>query len=396
MTTNPLRHHWLLDPKVSYLNHGAFGATPSRVMEGRFSWLEEIEREPVQFYDHVLGPQLEEARKALGAFVGAPSDRLVFASNATTGINTALAAQSLSDNDEILLTDHEYGATRNATRHYAQQSGAALRTVNIPFPISGAAAATEAILAAVSSRTRLLVIDHVTSVTGLVLPIAEIVSEMNTRGIDTLVDGAHAPGMVPLDVEKLGATYYVGNCHKWVCSPKGAAFLAVREDRMNTLRPLVISHGAAVAVRNPAERLAVEFGWMGTSDPTPLLCVPLALRTMENLVDGGWPAVMARNRSLALKGRRTISELLEIDLPCPDDMIGSLATLPMGAGDGIVRTPFETDPLQRNLWENHRIEVPVKPWPNAGHRVLRISAQLYNVHAEYVRLGETLRGLKTL
>jgi isopenicillin-N epimerase len=248
----------------------------------------------------------------------------------------------------------------------------------------------EAILSKVTPRTRLALIDHVTSPTALVFPIERIVRELDARGVETLVDGAHAPGMLPLDLDRLGAAYYTGNGHKWLCAPKGSAFLYGREDLRASVRPLVISHGANRPLRDRS-RFQEEFAWTGTGDPTPFICLGEAVRYMGSLLPGGWPELMARNREKALAGRHAVCERLGIEEPAPAEMIGSIASIPLppAASDG--RTfLYETDPLQAELRERWHIEIPVVAWPSPPARVLRLSAQLYNAAAEYERLAEAL------
>jgi len=263
--------------------------------------------------------------------------------------------------------------------------------VAIPFPLPEPSNVVERLLERVSSRTRLAVIDHVTSQTGLVLPIEAIVRAFASHGIDVLVDGAHAPGMVPLDLESLGAAYYTGNCHKWICAPKGAGFLHVRPDRQAFVRPLVISHGAN-SPRTDRSRFQIEFAWTGTYDPTAFLSVPEALRVMGAQLPGGWPELMQRNRTLALAARRTLCDALRIEPPCPVEMIGALASVPMpDAPDAQPsKSPLYLDPLQDRLLERHGIEVPFIPWPAWPKRLLRVSAQLYNSLPQYERLATAL------
>jgi isopenicillin-N epimerase len=223
------------------------------------------------------------------------------------------------------------------------------------------------------------------------LPIERLVNEAQTRGVDVLVDGAHAPGMVALDLDTLGAAYYTGNLHKWTCAPKGAAFLHVREDRRDGVRPLVISHGAnAKSIKR--SRFHLEHDWTGTRDPSAWLSVPGALRVMESMVEGGWDEVRRRNRELVLEGRDILCDALGVKAPCPDTMIGSLASLPLPDGDtGSVNELFPFDKLQDRLLEDYRIEVPVIAWPAPPRRLVRISAQLYNSRPQYVALGEALK-----
>jgi isopenicillin-N epimerase len=266
----------------------------------------------------------------------------------------------------------------------------------VPFPTAGPEAVVEAVLSRVSARTRLAVIDHVTSQTALLLPIAELVRELEARGVDVLVDGAHAPGMVDVDVGALAPSYYAANCHKWLCAPKGVGFLWVREDRRRAVRPAVISHGSNAPV--PAEqRYGVEFFWTGTDDPTPALALPAALRFLEGLVPGGLPALRARNRALALAGRRLVADAIGVPLPCPDAMIGAMASLPVPVLPGLpapqAASALDLDPLHDALFRDHAIEVPVLTCPAHPGRLLRISAHAYNEIDDYERLAGALRAL---
>ena len=382
---------WPLDPKIVFLNHGSFGSCPRPVLEFQRQLQDRIERQPIQFFVRDFEGLLDEARSALAKFLGADTSDLVFVSNATSGVNAVLRSLRFRPGDELLVTDHEYNACRNAVDFVAAQSRARVVVVRVPFPLQRAAQITEAILSAVTRRTQLALLDHVTSQTGLVLPIARLVRELDRSGVDTLVDGAHAPGMLPVNLNQLGAAYYTGNCHKWICAPKGAAFLHVRHDRQKLIRPLVISHGAN-SPRTDQSRFLIEFGWMGTDDPTACLSVPEALRVVGSALPGGWPTVMRRNRELALAGRTVLCQRLRIPLPCPDELIGSLAALPIpdAADAKLSNNPLYLDPLQEKLLRRHGIDVPIIPWPAPPKRVLRISAQLYNSLPQYERLAKAL------
>jgi isopenicillin-N epimerase len=385
---------WPLDPGIAFLNHGSFGSCPRAVLEVQQRLRERLERQPVQFFMRDLEAMVDAARATLAQFVGANPEDLVFVPNATVGVNTVLHSLRFEPGDELLVTDHEYNACRNAFEHAAERSGARVVVVPLPFPLRGAEEIVAAILERVTRRTRLALIDHVTSQTGLVLPIETLVRELQVRGVDTVVDGAHAPGMVPLDLHRVGAAYYTGNCHKWLCAPKGAAFLCVRRDRQPLIRPLVISHGAN-SERTDRSRYLIEFGWTGTGDPTASLCVPEALRFMGSLLPGGWPEVMRRNRELALAARRILCTALGIEPPAPEELIGTLVSVPIADAKG-ARTPdaLHLDPLQEKLLAEHAIEVPVITWPLWPHRLLRISAQLYNSVPQYEQLAAALRTLQ--
>ena len=381
---------WTLDPAVDFLNHGSFGACPRPVQDVQQRLREELEAEPVRFLSRELEGRLAGARATLGAFVGADPDDLAFVTNATAGVNTVLRSLALGPGDELLTTDHAYNACRNALEAAGGRAGARVVVARVPFPLADPAEVVAAVLAAATARTRHALLDHVTSPTGLVFPLAALVRELDRRGIDTLVDGAHAPGMLPLDLAALGAAYYSGNLHKWVCAPKGAAFLHVRRDRQDPVRPLVISHGAN-SPRTDRSRFRLEFDWTGTVDPTAWLAVPEALRVMGGAMAGGWPALMARNRGLALAARRRLCEALEVAPPAPDGMLGALASVPL---PDAARAPAPArDTLQDALFARHRIEVPVMAWPAAPRRLIRVSAQLYNTPEQYDRLATALRTL---
>lgn len=392
------RPQWTLDPSIVFLNHGSFGACPGAVQAAQAELRAALERDPVRFFLREVPPLLDASRTALAEFLGVQTDDLVFVPNATTAVNTVLASLALEPGDELLTTDHAYNACRNALDEAARRAGARVVVAPLPFPVplvGGPEVVLAAVLGRVSARTRLALLDHVTSSTGLVLPITPLCTALAERGIETLVDGAHAPGMVALDLGRLGATYYTGNCHKWLCAPKGAAFLHVQRERQERLRPLVISHGANTP-QPGRSRFQVEFGWTGTDDPTAYACVGVALRHLGAALAGGWPALMEHNHALACTGRRILCESLGIAPPCPEEMLGSLATVPLpdipafpvGATTG---APGSVDRLQEALYSRYQIEVPVFPWPRGSRsRLLRISAQLYNLPEQYQYLARAL------
>ena len=384
--------HWDLDPELTFLNHGSFGACPRVVLAEQARLRTQMEHQPVLFHMRELEGLLDAARVELAEFVGAEPANLAFVPNATTGVNAVLRSLPLEAGDTLLATSHGYNAVRNTLDFVAQRAGARVVVAEVPFPIEDPQQVVEAVLATLTPTTRLAILDHVTSPTGLVFPIEELVAALAERGVDTLVDGAHAPGMLPLELEKLGAAYYTGNCHKWVCAPKGAAFLYVRADRQAQVRPTVISHGAN-AKHPERSRLRLEFDWVGTQDPSAYLCVPTAIRFLRGLLPGGWPELRERNRSLVLAARRRVCDQLETAPVSPDSMIGFLAAhlLPSAPSpEPPAALLGGLDPLQAKLYEQHWIEVPVFPFPAPPQRVLRISAHVHNSAADYERLVEAL------
>jgi isopenicillin-N epimerase len=384
-----MKEHWLLDPDVTFLNHGSFGATPRAVLAVQSALREEMEREPVRFLARELEPRIDAARAALAQFVGAAPDDVAFVPNATAGVNAVLRSLDFDEHDELLVTSHEYNASRNALDFVAGLENAKVIPVDVPFPIDSPDTVVARVLEKVTDRTRLLLIDHVTSQTALVFPIERIVAELRARGIDTLVDGAHAPGMLPLDLRAMNVAFYTGNLHKWVCAPKGAGFLYVHPNRRYAVRPAIISHGAN-AQRRDRSRFHLEFDWTGTFDPTPWLSVPASLDFIASLVPGGWPEVMRRNRELALRARDVICARLGIAPPAPDSMLGSMAAFPLPQTSK-PSTPFG-DALHDELVARG-FEVPVQNWPRWPQRVLRVSAQLYNELGDYERLAEAVAAL---
>lgn len=384
---------WQLDPDVAFLNHGSYGACPVPVLDTQRALRDRMEAEPVRFLSGDLPGLLDEARRRVAAFLGADAEGLAMVTNATTGINTVLQSLRFEPGDELLTDDHEYNAIINAMRAAAVRDGARVVIARIPFPISGPDEARDAILASVTDRTRLVVISEVTGPTALILPVHELVEELDRRGIDTIVDGAHAPGMVPVNLDGLGAAYWTGNAHKWLCAPKGSAVLWVRADRRERIHPLVVSHGANDPLIDRS-RFRAEFDWVGTSDPTAFLSLPAAIEWMAASAPGGWPEVMAANHALAIAGRDRIAAALGAAPPAPDAMLGSMASLPVPG----LRGDADAETLRRALETEDRIQVPIGGWPVRGawqgegpdQVLIRISAQRYNEPADYDRLAEAL------
>jgi isopenicillin-N epimerase len=372
---------WCLDPSVTYLNHGSFGACPAAVLAQQAALRLEMEREPVDFLSKNLPARLDVAREALSAFLGAEPADLVFVPNATAGVNAVLRSLSFERGDELLVTNHTYAACRKTIEFVAARTGARVMVAKLPFPCRNDEQIIETILQGVSSRTRLALLDHVTSPTALILPVARLVGDLQARGVDTLVDGAHAPGMLPLRLSELGAAYYTGNAHKWLCAPKGAAFLHVRRDRQAQLHPTVISHGYNAGFH-------AEFDWTGTFDPTPWLCIPESVRFMGSLLPAGWPQVMAANRTLALQARALLLKTAGVDAPCPEAMIGSMASIPLPpAAAGSPADRLNSEGL--HAWFRERgVETWLYPHPVP---LLRVSAQLYNDLNQFERLAQLLQ-----
>ena len=384
------REFWGLAPETVFLNHGSFGACPSAILELQSELRHEMEAEPVQFLWRRYEERLEPSRVELAKFIGARARDLVFATNATTAINAVIRSLNLRRGDELLTTNHDYNACHNALTEIARRAGARLVVARVPFPLKHADEVIEAIVRVVTRRTRLAMIDHVTSDTALIFPIAKIIRELEARGVETLVDGAHAPGMLPLVLRKLRPAYYTGNLHKWVCAPKGAAFLWAREDKQADLQPAVISHGNNRR-RRGYTAFQDRFDWAGTFDPSAWFCVGEAIRWMGKLLPGGSAELRERNQSLTVQARRILCDRLQVPPPCPESMLGAMATIPLPERFQDRPRTGRIDTEQLRLYDKFRIEVPFNRFGKPEKRWFRISAQVYNSLAEYEYLAETLK-----
>ena len=367
------RDEWLLDPEVAFLNHGSFGATPRAVLAEQDRWRVAMERRPTHFMDRELPPALRTAVARLAAFVGARAEDLVFVENATAGCNTVLRSLRFAPGDEILVTDHGYPAVRKAAEYVAARAGARVVEAAVPFPLQDAAQVVAAVSPRLGPHTRLAIVDHITSPTAVIFPVRELTALCRVAGVPVLVDGAHAPGMLSLDVPSVGADWYTGNCHKWLMAPKGSAFLWVAPDRQADIHPLVISHGFG-------QGFAAEFAWVGTRDPSAWLSVPAAIDFHERL---GGARLRERNAALAREQASLLTRAWATERGAPDALTGSMAA---------VRLPLREEAtteraweLRRKLFDDHRIEVPVTAF--AGALWARVSAHAYNRPEDYARLA---------
>lgn len=396
LETNNLKDLWNLDPSCIFLNHGSYGAVPRNIIEAQYRLHMHIEENPVRFFRDEYAEMLSRARRRLAAFLGADPEEIVFVPNATTGVNTVLKSFPFSPGDEILMTDHIYNACRNAVEFVARRQGIKLKMLHVPFPLDSQETVENLVLANVTPETRMVLLDHVTSPTALVFPCETLSRKLSAMGIHVLVDGAHAPGMIPLNLKAMNVAFYTGNCHKWLCAPKGSAFLYIRRDLSDQVRPLVISHGAN-STRTDKSFLHLEFDWVGTSDYTPYLMIPECLDFLDSLYPGGILDLMTRNHRLIVEAARMLCEEFEIDFPCPENMVGSMISLPiLPLKDPEERPVFQkkgaqTDWIQEALYSTFNIEVPIIPWPPADRRLVRISCQAYNDMADYRAMASALK-----
>ena len=393
---------WRFAPGLIYLTHGTFGACPVSVLDAQRAMIDELEADPIQILYREFETRRDVARYAVAEFLHADPEGLVVVPNATTGVSTVLRSLRLRPGDELLTTDHEYNAVLNALALVAEDARARVVQARIPLPIRHPEEVVEALIAKVTPRTRLAVVSHVTSPTGLVFPIETIVRELDRLGVDTLVDAAHAPGQVPVDVEALGAAYWTANGHKWLCGPKVSGVLVVRADRRRGIRPLVTSHGWNDQ-RDDRHDLWKEFDWQGTLDPTPFLALPLAIELVGGLDPDGWAGVRGSNRALALRARDRLQSLFGVEPIAPESMVGSMPAISV---PGVTSDEAATTVMQA-FHDEARIEIPFASWPVPAARervtdpptqvLLRVSAQRYNDDSDIDRLVAELteRGVGT-
>ncbi len=371
-----VRHFWTLDWNATHLNHGSYGATPKPVLAAQDAVRQDMERTIGDFFTRQLPSRLRAAAGGLGEYLGAERDDVVFVDNATAGAQAVIGSLDLKPGDEILINDQTYNAVKNIARHEAGRAGARVVEVTFPFPVEDdGTSIVDALTAGLTDRTRLVILDHITSATALVMPVERMIQAAHAAGALVLVDGAHAPGQVALDIRALGADFYTGNCHKWLAAPKGAAFLWARREHQPWLHPPVVSHGLG-------QGFTKEFDWTGTRDPSSYLAVPAALSFRQTFGDS---RIKTRNRALAEAAGAYLANAWKTRMGAPAALAGSMrmVRLPLASGSA--------PDLRLKLWQDHRIDVPVNPLD--GGLWVRISAQLYNEMDDYRRLAEAVSRL---
>ena len=378
-----IRGAWALDPAVAHLNHGSYGATPVPVLEAQSRWRGLAESNPNAFFGRLWLEALAEARRRTAQFLGADPAGFVFVPNATVAVNTVIAGLELGPGDEVLVLDHGYGACRMAAERWAARVGAVVTSAAVPMPAGTAEEAALAVLGAVvgatGPRTRLAILDHITSPTALLMPIERLIRQLRGVGVPVLVDCAHAPGMLDVDLAALGADFWTGNLHKWACAPKGAAGLWVSADRRERIAPLVTSWFSD-------DGFVESFSWSGTDDRTAWLAVPDALAFMGGL---GWHRVRRHNAELAAYGASVVRRAVGTEPPVRDDtgcVAPSMRLVELPGG--LVQTADAARELTARIARDVGCEVAVTLWNGRGF--IRLSTQVYNRPADYERLAEGL------
>lgn len=368
-----IRSRFLLEPGIAFLNHGSFGTIPRDVYAVADDWRRRFEVNPDRFIRETLPPVLREAVGRIAPFFKARAEDMVFVDNATAGVNTILRSLNFAAGDEILSTDHAYGAVANTMRYVATRTGAAAVFAEVPMPASGADPIFTAITSRFTPRTRLLVIDHITSATALIFPVQRLAAFARARGVRVLVDGAHGPGHLALDIPSLGADWYVGNCHKWLFAPRGCAILWARQDAQKLIHPLSISH-------DYNNGFTEEFDWTGTRDPAPFLSAPAGLDFLKAL---GVEKVQQHNRSLALAAGQRMAQRWGEPMNAPPELLGAMAAVRLPQSWQKFGPPVRATArlLCQRILQRDRIMVAIMP--SAGALWARVSAQVYNEPADY-------------
>ena len=362
------REQFLLDQDVIFLNHGSYGATPRPVFDVYQDWQRRLERQPVLFLGREFNNLIQEARLALGKYINADADDLVFIPNATHGANIIARSLDLKPGDEILTTDHEYGACDFTWEFVCKASGAHYIRHAIPLPVPTPGEIAQRFLAGITPQTKAIYLSHITSSTALRLPVEQICQGARAKGVLSIVDAAHSPGQIPVDLQQLGADVVFGNCHKWMLAPKGSAFLYVRREVQKIIQPLIVSWGYEAAPEfTTGSRFVDLLQWTGTKDPAAALSVPTAIRFME---EHHWQDVRDRCHQLLQQALIRICDLTGLPpaYPLESDFYSQMAVAPL--------PPCDPATLKRRLYDEYKIEVPITDWQ--GRQFIRISIQAYN------------------
>lgn len=387
---SPFASEWSLNPDIVFLNHGSFGATPNYVLDRQRDYIRLLESSPVEFSVRSMYPLYYEAKKSLAEFVGTSENNIYFVPNTTIGVNHVLH-NIKEENKTWLTTNHAYGACANALGKIAELKNCQVIKADIPFPIDSEATILERIESAILPNTTIALIDYITSATAIVFPIKEIIKLLQSKNIKVIIDAAHAPGMIDFNIDDLDADYFIANCHKWICSPKGSAFVYVNPRHQAEFKPVFYSFHNDWDTDN-ARHWSNQFIWEGTKDYSAYFAVKDSLEFMPTLIDGGWDAIKKHNRDLAIQGAKIIANKLSVSLPVPESMLGSIVNIPISDDIiPIVKFNYYTS-IKNELFDKYKIEVPTMLFP-APHQYVRVSAQLYNSIEQYEYLADSLMSI---
>jgi isopenicillin-N epimerase len=388
---DPMISKWHLRPDIVHMDHGSSGACPTEVLEYANGLRWELDRGSPEFFLSSWSPHHRRSKEALARFVNADYNELLLTPGSTLGLNIVTQSQQFQPGDELLTTNHAYSSVIMLLKHMANRDGAKVVIAKVPFPVASPDEILESILSCVTERTKFAIIDHIVSRTGLVFPIKRIVQELAKRGVETLVDGAHGPGQVQVDLHDIGAAYYTTSCHKWMCAPRGVGFMWARQDRITRLKPLIIARSGhwRDSAGGAYTRLEHTFEWNGCHDPSGVHSIPKIIDFLETAVPGGHAAMVKRNHDLAVEARKRVLEILDIESPCPEDMIANMATFPLP--DSVLPEKLGILPLCQTLWEKERAEIQCYHWPAYPKRIFRFSVQLHNSLEQYIWLAGKIK-----
>ncbi|CAK0766672.1 isopenicillin-N epimerase [Azospirillaceae bacterium] len=375
-----MRQFWRFHKDTVYLNHGTVGVTPIPVLETQIALRNEIEAAPGPYFANHHHPRLRQAANRVAQWLGAnEKDSLVFVDNATTGINAVLNSLTFAPDDEILVTSNTYGAVRNAARFTARSIGAHVVSAELPFPLISPQQALDVVEQTITSKTRLAILDHIVSETAQLMPIRALIEACHAHGVPILVDGAHAPGQTPINLSVINADWYAGNLHKWAFAPRGCGFLWKNPSSLQDIHHPVISWGLD-------KGYIASFDWVGTRDPTPWLCAPIALDFIEAI---GFNRLLAYNHTLTRTGAEFLARTWKTDIVTAPEMSASMIVVPLPHPQTM--TQEEAEAMRLHLWQTHHLEVPIvlhknKPW-------VRLSTQVYNSLEDFQKLADCLKML---
>ena len=367
-----LKNQFMLDSDITFLNHGSFGACAKPVYENLMEWQIKMEREPVKFFENILFDALKVSRQALGDYVGCSSDELVYFQNPTTAVNAVARSLKLKPREEVLSTSHIYGALDRSWKYICAEKGARFVKADIPFPIQSKDEFLTCFFNAVTDHTKVIFLSHITSMTAMKFPVEEVIQLAKEKKILIIIDGAHVPGHIPLDLIKLDADIYTGACHKWMCTPKSVSFLYVKKELQEDIHPLVVSWGWKS--ENPSTSKFLDWHeWQGTRDMSAFLTIPAAIKFLEK---HNWLEVSIKCRKQVVHTRNQFLDLLGISHPCPDSWLGQMASIPLPI--------YDENIFKKELLERYHIQVPVFNW--RGNAYLRYSIQAYNSESDLEKL----------